>query len=319
MSSRLWHINPHADLASVIRPAARSFSRRALALSALAVLAIAAAASAVTPGLAGAVTATVSANWSGYAVTGASKSARFDRVAGSWVQPVGSCVRRQETYSVTWVGLGGFRQGSKALEQAGTAVNCTSSGHAVYSAWYELVPAAPVTMRLAVHPGDQISASVAERAGRTILQVRDLTTHAARTAVRSASPLDLSSAEWIVEAPSLCFTTTHCTPLPLTDFGTVSFSNASVSTSSSQRAAIDARSLKVTRLELRDYSQGPGHRFASTVTPATGIASALSATGNAFTVTWQALGGAGEGSQSQAPPQEQPTPSLTSAEASARR
>jgi hypothetical protein len=317
MSSRLWHINPHADLASVIRPVARSFSRRALALSALAVLAIAAAASAVAPGIASAVTATVSANWSGYAVTGSSKSAHFDRVAGSWVQPGGSCARGQETYSVTWVGLGGFRQGSKALEQTGTAVNCTSSGRAVYSAWYELVPAAPVTMRLAVHPGDEISASVAESAGETILQVRDLSTHHARTAVRAASPLDLSSAEWIVEAPSLCFTTTHCTPLPLTDFGTVSFSNASVSTSSAQRAAIDARSLKVTRLELRDYSQGPGHRFASTVTPATGIASALSPTGNAFTVTWQALGSQGEGSP--APPQQQSAPSLTSAEASVRR
>ncbi len=317
MSSRLWHINPHADLASVIRSTARSLPRRARALSALAALPITMAASTIAPGIASAMTATVSANWSGYAVTGSSTSARFDRVAGSWVQPVGSCARGQETYSVTWVGLGGFRQGSKALEQTGTAVNCTSSGRAVYSAWYELVPAAPMTMRLAVHPGDEISASVAESGGETILQVRDLTTQQARTAVRSASPLDLSSAEWIVEAPSLCFTTTHCTPLPLTDFGTVSFSNASVSTSGSQRAAIDTRSLKVTRLELRDYSQGPGHRFASTVTPATGIASALSAAGNAFTVTWQALGSQGEGSQT--PPQQQPTPSLTSAEASVRR
>lgn len=317
MTSRLWHNDSHADVASVIRSAARSLPRRALALSALTALAIAASVCTIAPAAA-AITATVSANWSGYAVTGASRSAHFDRVAGSWVQPVGSCARGQATYSVTWVGLGGFRRGSKALEQTGTAVNCTSSGRAVYSAWYELVPAAPVTMRLAVHPGDQISASVAEQAGRTILQVRDLTTDQERTALRTVSPLDLSSAEWIVEAPSLCFTTTHCTPLPLTDFGTVSFSNASVSTSSSPRAAIDARSLKVTRLELRDYSQGPGHRFDSTVTPATGIASALSAAGNAFTVTWQALGGQGDGSQ--APPQEQPAaPSLTSAEASARR
>src|SRR5580704_14855005 len=148
MTSRLWHNDSHADLASVIRSAARSLSRRALTLAALT---ITAAASTIAPAAAGAITATVSANWSGYAVTGALKSAHFDRVAGSWVQPVGSCVRGQETYSVTWVGLGGFKRGSKALEQTGTAVNCTSSGRAVYSAWYELVPAAPVTMRLAVH------------------------------------------------------------------------------------------------------------------------------------------------------------------------
>jgi hypothetical protein len=260
----------------------------------------------------------VSANWAGYAVTGTGKSTRFNRVAGTWTQPAGQCVQGQETYSVTWVGLGGFNQGSRALEQTGTAVDCTSSGRPVYSAWFELVPAGPVTMRLAVHPGDTIIASVAQKAGQTIMQVRDLTTHTVKTAVRTVSAPDLSSAEWIVEAPSLCFTTTHCTPLPLTNFGTISFSNASVSTSQSQTSAIDARSLKVTRLELRDYSQGPGRRYAASVTPASGIASPLSASGNAFTVTWGEL--EGEGSQgateSSQQPQGPPVPGFTSAAAS---
>ena len=260
----------------------------------------------------------VSANWAGYAVTGASKAARFDRVAGTWVQPAGKCTQGQETYSVSWVGLGGFNQGSKALEQDGTAVDCTRSGRAVYSAWYELVPSAPVTMKLTVHPGDRISASVARKAGKMILQVRDLTTNAARTAVRTFAKPDLSSAEWIVEAPSLCFTSTHCTPLPLTDFGTVSFSNASVNTSQSQRTAIDARSLKVTQLELRDYSNGPGRRFSASVTPATGIASPLSASGNAFTVTWGELAGEGTAGSSETPsePEGPPLPGFTSAAAS---
>lgn len=275
---------------------------------------------ALAPGVAAAAqSSAVSANWAGYAVTSSSSSAaRFNRVAGTWVQPAGTCTQGQETYSVTWVGLGGFNQGSKALEQDGTAVDCTTSGRAVYSAWFELVPAAPVTMRLTVHPGDTISASVAQRAGKTILQVRDLTTDVSRTAVRRISAPDLSSAEWIVEAPSLCFTTTHCTPLPLTDFGTVSFSDASVGTSHSQRSAIDARSLKVTRLELRDYSDGPGRRFATSVTPASGIASPLSASGNAFTVTWGELAGEGSQGSSEAPsePQRPPLPGFTSAAAS---
>jgi hypothetical protein len=290
-----------------------------LALMGLLAAGTAGMAAAIVPTQAAAAESTaVSANWAGYAVTGAAKSARLNRVAGTWVQPAGKCVQGQETYSVNWVGLGGFNQGSKALEQTGTAVDCTTSGRAVYSAWFELVPAAPVTMKLTVHPGDTIAASVAEKAGQTIMQVRDLTTHTARTAVRTVSAPDLSSAEWIVEAPSLCFTSVRCTPLPLTNFGTVSFSNASVSTSQSQTSAIDARSLKVTRLELRDYSQGSGQRYAASVTPASGIASPLSAAGNAFTVTWGELEGEDSqgGSESPQQPQGPPVPGFTSAAAS---
>ncbi len=290
--------------------------------AAIAIGALLATIAAIAPAQAAAAESTaVSANWAGYAVTDASKSALLHRVAGTWVQPAGQCVQGQETYSVTWVGLGGFNQGSKALEQTGTAVDCTTSGRAAYSAWFELVPAAPVTMKLAVHPGDTIAASVAQKADQTILTVRDLTAHTAKTAVRTISAPDLSSAEWIVEAPSLCFTSTHCTPLPLTNFGTVSFSNASVSSSQSQTSAIDARSLKVTRLELRDYSQGPGRRYAASVTPASGIASPLSAAGNAFTVTWGPLEGEGSqaGSESPQQPQGPPVPGFTSAAASIRR
>lgn len=295
------------------------FDVRQLALSlavamALTVAILAAPAAALADSLA------ISSNWSGYAVTGASKSARFDRVAGSWIQPRGSCTAGQETYSVAWVGLGGFNRGSRALEQTGTALDCTRSGHAVYSAWYELVPANPVTMSLAVHPHDLIDASVAEKQGRTILQVRDLSTHASRTVVRRASTLDLSSAEWIVEAPSICITSGRCTPLPLTDFGTVSFFDASEDTETLARAAIDAQALQVTRLELRDYSDGRSGPRATAAMAATGVASALSAAGNAFTVTWRAL--AGEGSQAQETRPTPPTPpprGLTSAAASIRR
>jgi Peptidase A4 family len=286
----------------------------AAALSALAI------GLALVPLAAAAESSAVSQNWSGYAVTGALQSSRFSRVAGTWVQPSGTCRRGQETYSVTWVGLGGFNSGSKALEQTGTAVDCSSSGQAQYSAWYELVPAAPVTMRLTVHPDDEISASVAEKAGQTIMQVQDLSTHASRTVARRFADPDISSAEWIVEAPSLCFTATRCTPLPLTDFGTVPFSNASVATDGSQRAAIDASSLKVTRLELRDEARAAGRRLTSSVTPASGIASPLSANGTAFTVTWGLL--EGEGAQQPSPQESQSSqglPGITSAAASIRR
>src|ERR1700750_2391875 len=91
--------------------------------------------------------ATTSANWAGYAATGSS----FSKVSGSWVQPAASCDAGRGD-AVFWVGLGGATSESSALEQTGTEVDC-SSGSREYSAWYELVPAAPVKVALAVRPG----------------------------------------------------------------------------------------------------------------------------------------------------------------------
>ena len=52
-----------------------------------------------------------------------------------------------------WVGLGGYTVGSNALEQTGTAADCNGAGKATYYAWYELVPASSVTLKLKIFPG----------------------------------------------------------------------------------------------------------------------------------------------------------------------
>src|SRR5271156_2413075 len=71
---------------------------------------------------------TMSSNWAGYAVTGTSKSpVRFRTVSAHWVQPSVPCTSGQ-SYSGFWVGLGGYRQSSQALEQIGTDADCSSSG-----------------------------------------------------------------------------------------------------------------------------------------------------------------------------------------------
>src|ERR1700742_2665996 len=93
--------------------------------------------------------AQTSANWAGYTATGA----QFSKVSGSWTQPQASCDSSQGD-AAFWVGLGGASQGSQGLGPTGTEVDCPS-GQAVYSAWYELVPAAPVTFdNLKVSAGD---------------------------------------------------------------------------------------------------------------------------------------------------------------------
>ena len=148
--------------------------------------------------LAGAATA-VSSNWSGYAVTGTT----FRSVSGSWVQPAASCTSSTATTTASafWVGLGGDSSSSKALEQTGTEADCLADGTVRYSAWYELVPASSVRVRLAVAAGDRIAGSV-KASGRSVtVELRDLTTGTSfRKTLTMATP-DTSSAEWIAEAP----------------------------------------------------------------------------------------------------------------------
>jgi hypothetical protein len=169
----------------------------------------------------------VSSNWAGYAVTGPAGLARhFKHLTGSWVQPAATCTPGSSSYSAYWVGLGGFSQSSRKLEQVGTEADCDTSGVASYYAWYELVPSAPVTLKLAIAPGDTIRAAVSVKGAYVTVTLADQT-RGTRISKRLhfAAP-DTSSAEWIAEAPSACNSTGACEPLPLADFGTVDFSDA---------------------------------------------------------------------------------------------
>jgi hypothetical protein len=102
-----------------------------------------------------AVRSVMSANWAGYAVS--KPGIRYRRVASTWVQPAASCSRGQRRSSAYWVGLGSYHSSANALEQIGTQIDCSSTGQAFSSAWYELVPAGPVSLKLAVTPGDTMS------------------------------------------------------------------------------------------------------------------------------------------------------------------
>jgi hypothetical protein len=230
---------------------------------------------------------TTSSNWSGYAVARGARTRHLTSVSGTWVQPTATCSRGHETAAGVWVGLGGFAESSSALEQIGTDADCTRSGRAVYSTWFELVPAAPVPIALAAHPGDRMVGSVTVHARRVTLRVRDLTTGARFSVTRSVSQLDTSSAEWIVEAPSDC-TATHCTPLALTDFGTASFL-AATATADGRTSAASAQLWRTTELELEQgqpAATSAGGPFTAGAVLVSAIPSALEAGTGAFTVAW---------------------------------
>jgi hypothetical protein len=159
-----------------------------------------------------------SSNWSGYADTGSSH--KFTNVAASWVQPAGQCSSGNQ-YSAFWVGLDGYT--STSVEQTGSAVDCAGQT-AQYFAWYEIYPSAEVTFSNTVKAGDQFSASVSYLgSNKFLLTITDNTEHWKRSATRRLARAARSSAEVIAEAP--CCTDSGGI-LPLTNFGTVSFSGA---------------------------------------------------------------------------------------------
>ncbi len=229
-----------------------------------------------------------SSNWAGYAVTptaGGTVSS-FSNVFGTWVQPTVSCTSGTNSYSAFWVGLGGLIQGATSLEQIGTDANCTAAGTPVYSAWYEILPAAPVTLRLAVRPGDTVSAAVTVSGKTVSMRLRNLTLHTVvNKKVKMAAP-DLSSAEWVAEAPAACNGSGRCTTLPLANFGSVDFLQAAA-TGSRHSGLISDPSWTSIPISL-DGSRGPTFgRFGTGGASASAQPSVLSGTGS-FSVAWQA-------------------------------
>jgi Peptidase A4 family len=159
------------------------------------------------------ITNSTSTNWSGYAVTGS----RFTSVSASWTEPTATC--SGTAYSSFWVGLDGDT--SNTVEQTGTDADCSGSTPQYY-AWYEMYPKFPVNLRGTVRPGDHLSASVTtDGRGGFTLTISDTTQGWTNTTNARLKSAKLASAEVIAEAPS-----SSGGVLPLANFGTVSFSNA---------------------------------------------------------------------------------------------
>src|ERR1019366_9132558 len=187
--------------------------------------------------------------------------------------------------------LGGARESAPSLEQVGTDADCSSAGRPVYSSWFELLPAEAVGVRLAVHPGDRMTASVTVRGHDATLRLRDLSSGGRFTITRRMAKVDVSTAEWIVEAPSICLGTGACRTGALTGCGAVEFS-ATSATAHGHTGPIADPEWSTTALELRQSSLTGGRRGTAAVgVPSSSLieASPSSAAGpeGAFAVRWQ--------------------------------
>jgi hypothetical protein len=171
-------------------------------------------------------------------------------------------------YSSAWVGIDGYSNGT--VEQIGTETDCNYAS-LVHYAWYELYPKYPVRILLAVNPGDTINAEVRYMANNQyVMTISNQTTGVSYSTTQKAASAKRQSAEWIVEAP-----TSAGNPLPLANFGTVNFTNAS--------ATINGVSGSIANASWQHDS------ITMTGTDGTvkAIPSALDSTGQAFSDTWQ--------------------------------
>ncbi|MGO9789654.1 MAG: G1 family glutamic endopeptidase [Solirubrobacteraceae bacterium] len=236
------------------------------------------------PALAGADTST-SQNWSGYAAHAAGLS--FRKLSGSWKQPGAACTQGERTYSAFWVGLGGYSLNSDGLEQIGTEDDCAADGSEDLYAWYELVPAPPQPIRMTVKPGDLLSASVHVLGAEVTLTLEDQTRHRSFAKTLTDHSIDVSSAEWIAEAPSECFSSTQCRTLPLADYGSLQFSGASAQTTGGRTGAISSLLWDATKIVLSSSgSQLVSHGASVSAGGAQSTPAALTSAGSAFAVTY---------------------------------
>ena len=232
-------------------------------------------------GLEAGVGTTTSTNWAGYTITNRKP---FTSATGRWVQPAVTCADLSSTYSAFWVGLGGFSNRSFAVEQTGTLANC-SSGSPRYSAWYELYPAAPVTLKLAVKPGDLLSATVSVNQKTVLIRLKNVTTGRLINKKLRMSRPDTGSAEWVAEAPSGCDSAGNCRILPLANFGTVAFSHSTANVRG-HRGRISDPVWSATTIELHGDLNDP---TSPSQAGANAIPGAIGPDGGSFAVTWQQL------------------------------
>ena len=171
------------------------------------------------PHVAGSSYAAASTNWSGQISTGTT----YSRVAADWVVPTVQPTQYSGA-SATWIGIDGGPASSGSIIQTGT-VQLTSAGATSYAAWYELFPAAPVTVG-GVSPGDTMSAVIHQVAGSSwTITIADLTAGDSTGAIPVTYTGPADSAEWIEELPTAVGTAQPT----LANFGTANFTEMQTS------------------------------------------------------------------------------------------
>jgi hypothetical protein len=135
-------------------------------------------------------------NWSGYDVTGGP----FTAVAATFNIP-DVPVTSTDTDTSEWIGIDGVSNTN--LIQAGVGETVQGGTKSVY-AWWEILPAPATPIpTLQINANDQVTVAIVRQAdGNWLIQIQDLTDQQSWHSTFAYSG-PLSSAEWIVEAPTV--------------------------------------------------------------------------------------------------------------------
>jgi hypothetical protein len=192
-----------------------------------------------------------STNWSGYVLPA---STEITAASGTFTVPTLNCTQTPNAAEAAWVGIGGAGSGTGDLLQTGVESDCSGGVQTDNPAWWEEFPEVSGVDfdGFTVSPGDQIEASVFQRAGEgntweTCLD--DVTTGATgvmltgdgwgvttggcggsftnQGSTTSLSYAGGTTAEWIVEDFS-----NGNSLVPFADYGTLAFSSLETSLAS---------------------------------------------------------------------------------------
>jgi len=166
------------------------------------------------------------AYWAGYV---ASRAGGYSEVRAAWRVPAIRCPRgtRGNGIVYAWIGEGGYARGLLSpLIQAGTASDCFG-GLLRYHAFYETYPGSYAQdFPISIEPGDAFTVRVHEiSAGYWELTVQDLTLHE-RSVTSIYHNVDTTTADFIVERPTLC--STDCSQVSVPRFDPIVFTRVQV-------------------------------------------------------------------------------------------
>ncbi len=140
----------------------------------------------------------MSKNWSGFAASGGP----FTAVSGTFNVPTIATGASTDTETSEWVGIDGVSDAT-VLQAGVDELYQQSSGQVLVRAWWETYPNPAQFATLQVAVGDQVTIAIGEQPeGNWLIEIDDKT-NGQRFQTSQSYFGQLTSAEWIVEAPSV--------------------------------------------------------------------------------------------------------------------